>query len=306
MHLWGWIAFIALAGTMVAVDLGIGQRRAHRPSMREAALWTALWVGAALLFNAGLYLRSGRREALEFFTGYLIEYSLSVDNLFVFVMIFRFFGVAPDAQPRLLKWGILGAVLMRGLFVALGAAVLHHVHATIYVFGLFLVYTGIKMAVHDSVEVHPDRNLMVRLCRRLFPVAGAYDGARFFTRVDGRRAATPLFVALVAVESTDVLFAVDSIPAIFAITTDPFIVFTSNIFAVLGLRALYFLLAGALDRFGYLKYGISAVLVFVGAKMLAGAFDLDVPIEASLAVVVALLAGSIAPSVLRPPRPAGS
>jgi tellurite resistance protein TerC len=298
-----WIGFTVLVAVVIAIDLGIGQRRAHAPSMKEAATWTMAWVSSALLFNYGIYRELGSQRALEFLTGYIIEYSLSVDNLFVFIMIFSFFGVAPDAQPRLLKWGILGAVILRAIFVALGAVLLHHFHWMIYVFGVFLVFTGVKMLQHSDEEVHPDKNPLVKLTCRLLPVHSHYDGAHFFTKVEGRRMATPLLVALVAVESTDVVFALDSIPAIYGITSDPFIVYTSNIFAIMGLRALFFLLAGAMALFRHLKTGVAAVLIFVGTKMAIDGFY-HISIHVSLGVIFTILALSILISLRE--RPAAS
>lgn len=295
-----WIAFTLLIGFVIAIDLGVGQRRAHAPSMKEAAVWSVVWIAAALAFNAFIWDVMGPQKALEFLTGYLIEKSLSVDNLFVFIMIFSFFGVAPDAQPRLLKWGILGAVILRAIFVLVGAALLARFHWMIYVFGAFLVFTGIQMMRHDENEsVHPERNPLVKLTCRLLPVHSAFDNAHFFTRVDGKLMATPLLVALVAVESTDVIFALDSIPAIFGITQDPFIVYTSNIFAILGLRALFFLLAGMMGMFRFLKAGVAIVLVFVGVKMTIMGW-IHIPIGWSLGVVGSILALSVALSVAFP------
>ncbi len=297
-----WIGFTALFLVLIAIDLGIGQRRAHAPSLKEAGAWSAAWILAALLFNYGIYVVEGPAKALEFLTGYLIEKSLSVDNLFVFIMLFTFFGVERDVQPRLLKWGIVGAVVLRAIFVAVGAALLHEFHWMIYVFGLFLVFTGFKMMAHDEEEqVHPERNPLVRLTCRLLPVHSSFDGPHFFTRVNGKLMATPLLVALVAVESTDVIFALDSIPAIFGITSDPFIVYTSNIFAIMGLRALYFLLAGVMGMFRFLKTGVALVLIFVGVKMtIEGWFPIG--IGWSLGVVVAILGLSVAASALIPAK----
>ncbi len=294
-----WLGFLILCLFAMGRDLGVGQRRAHAPSMREAAGWSALWIAVALLFNAWLWHIDGKEKALEFFTGYLIEKALSVDNLFVFIMLFAYFGVAPDQQPRVLKWGIIGAIIMRGIFIAVGAALLARFSWVIYLFGAFLVWTGLRMVLHREGEVHPERNIFVRLSRRFLPVSTAYDGAKFTTRVNGTFMFTPLFIVLLVVESTDVIFAIDSIPAIFGITSDPFIVFTSNMFAIMGLRALYFLLAGALHLFRYLKAGVALVLVVVGVKMcLAGVYH--VPVEASLGIVALLLGGAVALSLLHP------
>lgn len=298
-----WAGFLVIFVIMMVIDLGLGQRRPHAPSMREAAGWSVLWIAAALLFNAGVWHFEGRKVALEFFTGYLIEKALSVDNLFVFIMVFSYFGVTSHVQPRVLKWGIVGAIVLRGIFVAIGATLVAKFQWIIYVFGAFLIWTGAKMALHQDGEVHPEKNIFVRLSKRFLPVAGQYEGAKFTTRIDGRFYFTPLFVVLLVVESTDVIFAIDSIPAIFGITQDPFIVFTSNMFAIMGLRALYFLLAGALHLFHHLKVGVALVLVVVGVKMCGSGFY-HVPIEASLGVVALLLGGSVITSLLFPAKKA--
>ena len=300
-----WIGFTAFVLGMLALDLGVFHRKAHAVSSREALVWTLVWVGLALVFNAGVYAWFGPERALEFLTGYLIEKALSVDNLFVFLVLFSYFAVPAPLQHRVLFWGILGALVMRAGFIIAGAALLQQFHWVIYVFGAFLVFTGIKLLAHREGEIHPERNPVLRLLRRLVPAVSDYRGSKFAVKEAGRWYATPLLVVLVVVEATDVILAVDSIPAIFAITTDPFIVFTSNIFAILGLRALYFLLAGMIGKFQYLKVGLGLVLAFVGAKMLlAGQYK--VPVLASLAVIVALLGGSIVASlVYRPVRPRG-
>jgi tellurite resistance protein TerC len=291
-----WVLFNLAVLAMLAVDLGVFHRTAHEVSMREAAVWSAVWVALSLLFNLGLYLWKGKEPALEFLAGYLIEKSLSVDNIFVFVMIFGFFAVPSVYQHRVLFWGILGALVMRGIFIAVGSALLTSFHWVVYIFGAFLIVTGVKMAVVRQSEIHPDRNPLVRLARRLLPVTSQYRGQKFFVREAGRLMATPLLLVLLVVESTDVIFAVDSIPAIFAITRDPFIVYTSNVFAILGLRSLYFLLAGAVTRFQYLKVGLAAILVFVGIKMTASGI-VKIPIGASLGVIAAMLAASIVASM---------
>lgn len=293
-----WFGFSALVLIVITIDLGLGQRKAHAPSMKEAAFWTAVWISVAMAFNFWLYRVAGSVKAMEFLTGYIIEYSLSVDNLFVFIMIFSFFGVLPEAQPRLLKWGIIGAVILRALFVLAGATLLHHFHWMIYVFGVFLVFTGIKMVSHGEEKIHPEKNPLVKLMCRIFPVKSDYEGTHFFTVMNGKRAATPLLVALVAIESTDVVFAVDSIPAIYGITSDPFIVYTSNIFAIMGLRSLFFLLAGAMGIFHYLKLGVAIVLVFVGIKMTIAGFY-PIGINASLATVFGILTLSILASLVK-------
>ncbi|MDX1384149.1 MAG: TerC family protein, partial [Thermoanaerobaculia bacterium] len=264
--------------------------------------WSVFWIGLSLGFNVWIYLHFGADPGLEFLTGYLVEKALSVDNIFVFVIIFRYFAVPGEFQHRVLFWGVVGAIVLRAIFIALGTALLARFHWILLVFGAFLVFTGFRILRHDDVEVHPERNPVVRFFRRLVPITSDFRGHRFFTRVEGHRFATPLMVVLVMIEATDVVFAVDSIPAIFGVTTDPYLVFTSNIMAVLGLRALYFVLAGVMHRFRYLSYGLGLVLVFIGVKMLAS--DLvHVPTAVSLGVVFLLLAGSVVISWLRPPRP---
>jgi tellurite resistance protein TerC len=296
-----WIGFTAFVLAMLALDLGVFHRKAHVVRCREALAWTLVWIALALVFNLLVYQRFGPERGLEFLTGYLIEKALSVDNIFVFVVIFSFFGVPAAYQHRVLFWGIVGALLMRAVFILAGAALLQRFHWIIYLFGAFLVATGVKLLVHRSVEVHPERNPAYRLFRRFVPSVSDYRGQSFTVLENGRRLATPLLAVLVVVEATDVVFAVDSIPAIFAVTADPFIVYTSNIFAILGLRALYFLLAGVVDRFRYLKLGLALVLCFVGLKMLASDVY-EVPIRVSLLVVGGLLAGSIGASLLRARR----
>ena len=295
-----WIGFTLFVLAMLGLDLGVFHRRAHEVRVREALTWTAVWIALALLFNAGVYFWFGPDHALEFLTGYVIEKALSVDNIFVFVVIFSYFGVPAAFQHRVLFWGILGALIMRAIFILLGTAVLQKFHWVIYIFGAFLVVTGVKLLLQRGSEVHPERNPLFRLFRRLVPSVSDYRGSHFVVVENGKRYATPLLLVLVAIEATDIVFAVDSIPAIFAITRDPFIVFTSIIFAILGLRALYFALAGVMGRFHYLRVGLALVLAFVGAKMLLT--DLyKVPIAASLAIVTALLAVSIVASLIRPP-----
>src|SRR6185369_14549404 len=258
-----WTAFGLLMVVMLAIDLGMN-RRAHKILFRQALTWSIIWVSLALAFNAGIYALLGKTKALEFFTGYVIEKSLSVDNLFVFIMIFNYFNIRGEHQARILKWGIIGALVLRGLFIFTGIELLAAFHWMFYLFGALLLFTAWKMAFGAEEEVHPDKNLLVRLARRLFPFTKRVQGDWFFARRRGLLVASPLFLALVMVESSDVLFAIDSIPAIFAVTLDPFIVFTSNIFAIMGLRALYFLLANIMGMFVYLKLGISFVLAFVG------------------------------------------
>jgi len=292
-----WILFNAFVVAMLALDLGVFHRKAHEVSAREAATWTVIWVGLAGLFNLVLWLWQGSEPALEFLTGYLIEKSLSVDNIFVFVMIFSYFAVPAKYQHRVLFWGILGALVLRGVFIVAGAYVLQQFHWVIYVFGGILVVTGIKMARRVGAY-DPSANPLLRLARRWLPVTDRYEGQAFWTRAGGRWVATPLFLVLLLVEFTDLVFAIDSIPAIFAVTSDPFLVYTSNVFAILGLRSLYFLLAGVVHRFVYLKYGLAAVLVFVGTKMML--VDVyKVPVVWSLAVITGLIGSAIAASLVR-------
>ena len=287
----------------LAVDLFVLNRRAHTPGMREALAWVAVCIGAALAFNVFLWLDFGAEVALQFTTGYVVEEALSVDNLFVFLVLFRSLGVPAQHQHRVLFWGILGAVVMRGLFIFAGTALIERFHWILYVFGAFLVLTGFKLLFQKDVEPHPERNPLVRVFTRLVPTTAGYREGHFMVRENGRLLATPLLVALVAAEATDVVFATDSIPAIFAITRDPFLVFTSNIFAILGLRALYFVLAGLLDRFRYLKVGLAGVLLIVGGKMLVEHWY-RVPIALSLGVIVGILLIAIVASILRPSPPA--
>jgi len=295
-----WLGFTAFVLLMLALDLGVFHRKAHEVHPKEALLWTLAWVGLALLFNVGLYVGYGSERAVEFLTGYLIEKALSVDNLFVFLVLFSYFAVPAALQHRVLFWGILGALVMRAGFIAAGAVLIHEFHWVIYLFGGFLVFTGAKLLFHRGEEMQPESNPALRVLRRFVPTTTDYRGTRFFVREGGRWLATPLLIVLLVIEATDIVFAVDSIPAIFAVTDDPYIVFTSNIFAILGLRALYFLLAGMLDKFRYLKVGLGLVLAFVGGKMLLSGLY-KVPVALSLGVVVALLAGSILASVLRRP-----
>jgi tellurite resistance protein TerC len=298
---WGlWIGFIVFIVAMLALDLGVLQRRAHVPSFRQSLVWSLVWIGLALLFNAAIWHWYGAAPAIQFLTGYLIEKSLSIDNLFVFVMLFSWFAVPDEQQHRVLFWGVLGALLMRGIFIAGGVALIHRFEWITLVFGALLLYTAWKMLVSDHRQFDGNSNFIVRAARRLFPVAESYDGQKLITRKEGGWKITPLLLVLLVVEMTDVMFAVDSIPAIFAVTRDPFIVFTSNVFAILGLRALYFLLAGFLDRLHYLRHGLAAILVFVGGKMLVAHF-FTIPILLSLGVIVLILAASAAASLLYPP-----
>ena len=295
---WLWIGFTLFVLAMLALDLGVFHRKTHEISVREALRSTAAWVALAGLFNLGLYYFFGPERALEFLTGYVIEKALSVDNIFVFLVIFSTFAVPAKLQHRVLFWGVIGALVMRAIFIVLGAALLQQFHWVIYLFGGFLVFTGIKLLIQRADEIHPERNPLLRLFRRLIPCVGDYRGGHFTVVENGRRYATPLLLVLVVIETTDIVFAVDSIPAIFAVTKDPFIVYTSNIFAILGLRSLYFAIAGIMGKFHYLKVGLALVLVFFGVKMLLSGFY-NFPILASLGVIVALLAGSVVASLLR-------
>jgi tellurite resistance protein TerC len=304
-QMWLWIGFNVFVLAMLAVDLFVFHKEAHEVASKEAAAWTAVWVALAVLFGVGVYGFMGREAGLAYFAGYLIEKALSVDNIFVFVLIFSFFRVPLRYQHRVLFWGILGALVMRGVMIAAGAYLIQQFHWVIYVFGAFLIFTGIRMATQSENDIDLETNVVIRTVRRLLPVTADYHGQKFFVRedVDGtlRLAATPLFVVLALVETTDLIFAVDSIPAIFAVTQEPFIVYSSNVFAILGLRALYFLLAGVIHQFHYLKTGLSAVLVFVGAKMLTADF-FEIPVGVSLGVIVVVLTVAVAAS-LRWPRP---
>ena len=309
--IWLWIGFNLFVLSLLALDLGVFHRHAHKVSIKEATIWSIVWITMAMVFNLGLYLfwdrvspnnsYSNSEAALAFFTGYLIEKSLSVDNIFVFVLIFTFFAVPAIYQHRVLFWGILGALIMRGALIAVGAVLLKEFHWIIYIFGAFLIFTGIRMAIHRNEEMHPEQNPVVKLLRRIIPVAENYEGDHFFIRRAGKLLATPLFLVLLIVESTDLVFAVDSIPAIFAVTNDPFIVYTSNVFAILGLRSLYFLLAGVLDKFYYLKLGLSFVLAFVGTKMVI-VDSYKIPVGLSLGVIASILAISVVGSLLRSRR----
>ena len=291
-----WSIFAAVIGAMFVLDLGVFNRKCHEIKFREALTWTLVWVGLALAFDLGVWYYLGQAKALEFLTGYLIEESLSVDNLFVFIMIFAFFGTTGAQQPKVLKWGIIGALVLRGVFIVVGIGLIERFHWMVYLFGAILVYSGIKMAFGGEDKVEPEKNPLVRLLRSLVPISRKTRGDRFFIARRGIRAATPLLLTLVVVESSDLIFAVDSIPAVLAVTRDPFIVYSSNIFAIMGLRSLYYLLARVLEMFVYLKFGVSCILMFVGAKMLL-ARVVEIPLPVSLGAILGTLAASVLASV---------
>ena len=308
MTIYFWAGFLLLVFILLALDLGVFHKKDKAISTREALLWTGFWIFLALLFNVFIYFAyeyhwlgiglhvghdmGGKEAALKYFTGYVIEKSLSLDNIFVIAMIFSYFGVPAIYQHRVLFWGILGALIMRGVMILAGAALIQRFDWMIYVFGGLLLLTALKMLFSKNEEIHPDNNPLVKIARRLYPVTGTYEGHHFFTKIDGKRAITPLFLVLLVIESTDVIFAVDSIPAIFAITTDPYIVFTSNVFAILGLRSLYFALAAMMTQFRYLKISIVVVLMYVGIKMLISQIY-HVPTLISLAIILIILGAGI-------------
>jgi len=307
---WFYGGFLVFVLAMLAIDLGIFNRKSHVVSFKEATAWSIVWVALASVFGAGFYYyalskfgaQAAQTLTLEYFTGYVIEYSLSIDNIFVFVLVFAYFGIPPKYKHRVLFYGIIGALVFRAVFIALGAALMQF-HWVIYVFGAFLIITGVKMVFSSNEEIEPEKNLLIRTFRRFMPVSHKIDGKSFFLKHDGRWHATPLFIALLFLEATDIIFAVDSVPAIFAVTKEPLIVFTSNIFAILGLRSMYFMLAGVIGKFHLLRYGLAVVLVFVGLKMvwLNDAFGGKFPISYSLGFIVSVIAGSIVFSLLFPP-----
>jgi len=296
-----WVGFSAFVLAMLVLDLAVFHRKAHVVRVKEALVWSAVWIGLALAFNVAIYFLKGKEAAIQFLTGYVIEKSLSVDNLFVFLVIFSYFKVPAIYQHKILSWGIFGAIILRLAMILAGVALINAFHWIIYFFGGLLVLTGVKLAFQKGSGVHPERNPVVRLFKKFMPVTTDYREGRFFVKEDGRLWATPLFLVLLTVEFTDVVFAVDSIPAIFAVTSDPFILYTSNIFAILGLRALYFALAGVMDLFHYLKFGLAFILVFIGVKMLI-VDVVKISTGTSLAVVGAFILLSILASVLRPPK----
>jgi tellurite resistance protein TerC len=310
--IWLWVGFNLFVLGMLALDLGVFHRDSHTVSVKEALTWSAVWIALAMVFSAIIFgfwnqmmpgsTYTNSEAGLAFLTGYLIEKSLSVDNIFVFVLIFTFFAVPDKYQHRVLFWGIIGALVMRGIMIAVGATLIKEFHWIIYIFGAFLVFTGIRMAFHKNEELHPEDNPIIKLFRRMMPVTENYEGDKFFVRRAGVLMATPLFLVLLMVETTDLIFAVDSIPAIFAVTLDPFLVYTSNVFAILGLRSLYFVLAGVIHKFHYLKLGLSAVLTFVGVKMLLIDTAFKIPTLLSLGVVATILTIAVIASLIRARR----
>jgi tellurite resistance protein TerC len=287
-----WILFNAFVLLMLALDLGVFHRKAHEVSVKEALTWTFVWIFLAMVFNTIIFYWRGQQQALEFFTGYLVEKALSTDNIFVFIMIFSYFQIPSKYQHKVLFWGILGALIMRVIFIFAGIALIEKFHFTIYIFGALLIYTGYKMFYHTNATIEPDKNPLIRVFKKIMPVTPHLQEDNFFVKLDGKRFATPLFLVLILIETTDLIFAVDSIPAILAITQDQFIVYTSNVFAIMGLRSLYFALAGVVHRFWLLSYGLAVVLVFVGIKMLL--IDVyKIPIEWSLVFIATTIAVSI-------------
>lgn len=294
-----WVCFLVFILAMLALDLGVFHRKSHEVKIKEALIWSAVWIGIALVFNYGIYVFMGKEKAVEFLTGYVLEKSLSIDNLFVFIMLFSYFNVNTKYQHKVLFWGIIGALVMRAVFIFAGVALINKFHWIIYFFGALLIFTGVKMLFQKEEHIEPDKNPLVRLFKKFFPVTEQAHGGKFFVKLNGKTFATPLFVVLLIVEFTDLIFAVDSIPAILSITDDTFIIFTSNVFAILGLRALYFALAGITKYFHYLKYGLSAILVFVGVKMTI--VDLyKIPILYSLLVILGILLVSVFLSLVFP------
>jgi tellurite resistance protein TerC len=298
---WLYAAFLTFVIAMLLIDLKVFHAEEHVASTKEAAWWAVFWIGLGLAFGVLVFFWKGSEPAAEYFAGFLIEKALSVDNMFVFILIFSYFGIPMAFQHQVLFYGILGAIIFRGLFIAAGVALISNFHWVIYVFGVFLIITAIRIA-RGTEEVHPERNPVLKLAQRMFPTTSKFDGQKLFTKENGKRVATPLFVTLLFIEFTDIVFAIDSIPAIFAITKDPFIILTSNVFAILGLRALYFLLAGSMARFHLLKYGLAIILGFVGVKMLLEAVHVEIPIWLSLTLIIGVLAGTVLLSLKVPPK----
>jgi|HigsolmetaAR201D_1030396.scaffolds.fasta_scaffold15127_2 integral membrane protein, TerC family len=311
--IWLWVGFNLFVIAMLALDLGVFHKEDHAVSVKEASIWSVVWISLAMVFNIGIYFfwdkmmpgssYSNGEAGLAFFTGYLIEKSLSVDNIFVFVLLFSTFAVPAKFQHRVLFWGIFGALVMRGIMIAIGASLIHQFHWVIYIFGAFLIFTGLRMAFSSGEEeIHPEHNPLVKILRRVMPVSKDYEGHSFFVKRAGTWMATPLFVVLLVVESTDLIFAVDSIPAIFAVTDDPFLVYTSNVFAILGLRSLYFVLAGVMHKFHYLKMGLAGVLSFVGVKMLLSSTPFKIDTMVSLFVIAGIISAAVIASMVRARR----
>ncbi len=297
-NIWFWIGFNAFVLLMLALDLGVFNRKAHMISIKEAGIWSVIWISLALIFNVGIYFLSGAEPATQFLTGYLIEKSLSIDNIFVFVLLFSFFQVPKEYQHRVLFWGVLGALVMRGILIAVGAVLIEEFHWILYAFGAFLIFSGFKMAFQKEQDSDPTKSPVVQLIHRVFPISDRYHGSKFLAKENGKTVLTLLALVLVVIEFTDLIFAVDSIPAVFAVTRDSFIVYTSNIFAIMGLRSLYFVLAGVIEKFHYLKAALSVILVFVGVKMLTEEF-LHIGAGFSLLVIVGILVIAVIASLLR-------
>lgn len=294
-----WVIFSIIIIVMLALDLGVFNKKSHEIKVKEALTWVGVWVSLAMIFNLIVLTKFGKTKALEFLTAYVIEYSLSIDNIFVFILVFSFFGVKREYQHKVLFWGILGAVVMRAVFIFAGVALINRFHWIVLIFGAFLIFTGLKMLFQrEEAKVDPEKNGLVRLFRKFLPVTDQFHGDSFFIRKDRKTYATPLFIVLLIIESTDLIFAVDSIPAVLAISKDTFIVFTSNIFAILGLRSLYFAVSGIMGLFRFLKIGLAIVLTFVGLKMLAAYFHFEIPVTLSLSVIVSILLLSILASVI--------
>ena len=299
---WLWIGFSLFIFTMLSLDLGLFNRKAHTIKYREAWIWSGVWVTLAMIFAGIVFYYLGTQPGFEFLTGYIIELSLSVDNLFVFLLIFSYFKVPAKFQHRVLFWGVMGALFMRLTMIFVGATLINRFHWIIYIFGAFLVYTGIKMFRQEEIDVQPEQNLLIRGVTRFLPITRHYEEEKFFTKINGKRTGTLLLLVLMVVEVTDLVFAVDSIPAIFAVTTNTFIVYTSNVFAILGLRSMYFLLAGVVEKFRYLRFGLAIVLTFIGLKMLVGAVGFHISIKISLAFVALVLIGSVVASLVVSPE----
>ncbi|GAB4220897.1 MAG: TerC family protein [Spirochaetota bacterium] len=295
-----WVGFNVFVLLMLLLDLGVFNRKAHEIKVKEAVLWTIFWIVLSLMFNLGIYFYAGYHKALLFFTAYLVEKSLSMDNIFVFLMLFTYFKVHPMYQHKVLFWGVLGALIMRAIFIFAGIALIEKFDWILYIFGAFLIYTGYKMMKEKDKEIHPEKNPVLKLARAMLPVTSDYRNGYFFVKENGKRFVTPLFIVLLVIESTDVVFAVDSIPAVLAISHDPFIVYTSNVMAILGLRALYFALAAVMRLFRFLHYGLSVILIYVGCKMIAAQVGYHIPTEISLGIIAFVLTASIVTSIYIP------